>query len=114
MPCVFKPRSGTEETYTAKVLGVSLADEHNRTLLWYVDAPSDVAPSAPGLLQHSYALDAKAPADQIAALIGDANSDVVLRWMGDGKKASVGAPEKSPTGDFVILGVALKLKTTGG
>ena len=114
MLCVFTLRSGTEETYTGKVLGVSLAREHNRTLLWFVDAPSNAAPPAPGLLQQSYALDAKAPADQIAALIGDANSEVVLRWMGDGTKASVGASEKSPAADLVILGVELKLNSTAG
>jgi hypothetical protein len=97
MLCVFKLRSGTEETYTGKVRGVSLAREHNRTLLWFVDAPSNAAPPAAGLLQQSYALDA-----------------VVLRWMGDGTKASVGASEKSPAADLVILGVELKLNSTAG
>ena len=79
-----------------------------------MDAPYNAAPPAPGLLQQSYALDAKASADQIAALFGDANSEVVLRWMGDGKNASVGASEKSPGADLIILGVELKLNSTAG
>jgi hypothetical protein len=112
--CVFKLRSGAEETYTGKVLGVSLADVSNSTLLWLVDAPSGAAPPAPGILQQSYLPDAKETADQITALVGDVNSDVVLRWMGDGKKASAGAPERSPADDLVILRVELKLKSTAG
>jgi len=112
--CVFKLRSGAEETYTGKLLGVSLAAEYKGTLLWLVKAPSAATHPAPGLLQQSYASDAKAPAEQIPALIGDANSDIVLQSMGDGNKGNVGAPEKSPTGDFVILAVELKLKSTAG
>ena len=112
--CVFKLRGGTEETYTGKLLGVSLAAEYNGTLLWLVKTLTAATPPAPGLLQQSYASDAKAPADQNLALIGDANSDIVLQSMGDGRKGNVGAPEKPPAADFVILGVELKLKSTAG
>ena len=110
--CVFKLRSGVEETYTGNLLGVSLAPEHKGTLLWLVKIPSGTTPPAPGLLQQSYAPDAKAPADQIPALIGDANSDIVLQSMSD--KGNVGAAEKAPAADFVILRVELKLKSTAG
>jgi hypothetical protein len=66
------------------------------------------------LLQQSYAPDAKALADQIPALIGDANSDIVLQSMGDGNKENVGAPEKGPAGEVVIVRVELTLKSTAG
>jgi hypothetical protein len=112
--CVFKMRSGAEETYTGKLLGVNLTAEYKGTILWLVKAPSAATHPAPGLLQQSYASDAKTPAEQIPALIGDANSDIVLQSMGDGNKGDVGAPGKSPTGDFVILAVELKLKSTAG
>jgi hypothetical protein len=64
------------------------------------------------LLQQTYAPDAKAPADQIQAMIGEANSDVVLHSMADKNEGSTSASEKSPAGDFAILGVELKLKVT--
>jgi hypothetical protein len=110
--CVFKLTSGIEETYTGNLLGASLGAEYKGTLLWLVKIPSGTTPPAPGLLQQSYAPDAKAPTDQIAALIGDANSDIVLQSMGD--KGSVGAAEKAPAADFVIVRVELKLKSTAG
>jgi hypothetical protein len=112
--CVFKLRSGVEESYTGKLLGASLTAEYKGTLLWLVKIPSSTTPPAPGLLQQSYAPDAKAPADQIPAFIGDANSDIVLQSMGDRIKGNVGAPEKAPAADFVILRVELKLKSTAG
>jgi hypothetical protein len=112
--CVFKLRSGVEETYTGTLLGVSLAAEYKGTLLWLVKAPSAVTPVSPGLLQQSYAPDAKAPSDQNPALVGDANSEIVLQTMGDAKKGNVGAAEKQPAGDFVIVRVELMLKSTAG
>jgi hypothetical protein len=112
--CAFKLRSGVEETYTGKLLGASLAAEYKGTMLWLVKIPSGTTPPAPGLLQQRYAPDAKAPADQIPALIGDANADIVLQLMGDDNKGKVGAPEKAPVADFVILRVELKLKSTAG
>jgi hypothetical protein len=112
--CVFKLRSGTEETYAGTLQVVSLAAVYKGTLLWLVKIPSDPAAPAPGLLQQTYAPDAKAPADQIPALVGNANSDIVLQSMGDTNQGSVDAPEKSVAGDFAILGVELKLKSTAG
>jgi hypothetical protein len=112
--CVFKLRSGVEEIYTGKLLGVGLAAEYKGAHLWLVKAPSAATPPAPGLLQQSYAADAKAPANQTPALIGDANADIVLQSMGDGNKGNIGAPEKAPAGDFVILEVELKLRSTAG
>jgi hypothetical protein len=112
--CVFKLRNGAEETYTGTLLGVRFAAEYKSALLWLVKAPSTATPPAPGLLQQSYAPDAKAPAEQIPALIGDANSDIVLQFMRDDDKGNVAALEKTPAGDFAILGVELKLKSTAG
>ena len=112
--CVFKLRSGVEETYTGNLLRVSLAAEFEGTLLWLVKTPSGTMLPTPGLLQQSYAPDAKAPADQIPALIGDANSNIVLQSMGDRNKGNVGAAEKAPAADFVIVRVELKLKSTAG
>jgi len=112
--CVFKLRNGTNETYTGKLLGVLFAADYKNTLLWLVKAPSSTTPLPPGFLQQSYASDAKAPVDQNTALIGDANSDIVLLWMGDGKKRNVDAPEKPPAGDIMILGVELMLSSTAG
>jgi hypothetical protein len=110
--CVFKLRNGAEETYTGTLLGVRFAVEYKSALLWLVKTTSTATPPAPGLLQQSYAPDAKAPAEQIPALIGDANSDIVLQFMRDGNKGDIGTPEQSPAEDFVILGVELKLKST--
>jgi hypothetical protein len=50
--------------------------------------------------------------DTNPALIGDANSDIVLQSMSD--KGNAGAAEKGPAADFVILRVELKLKSTAG
>ena len=112
--CVFKQRSGAEETYTGKLLGVSAGAAYTGALLWLAKAPPVATPPAPGLLQQSYSSDAKAPADQIPALIGDANADIVLQSMGDSNKGNISTPEKRPAGDFVILEVELKLKSTPG
>jgi hypothetical protein len=112
--CVFKLRNGAEETYTGTLLGVRFAAEYKSALLWLVKVPSTATPPAPGLLQQSYAPDAKAPPEQIPALIGDANSDIVLQLMRDDNKANVGAPEETLAGDFAILGVELKLKSSAG
>src|SRR5262245_41822559 len=112
--CSFKLSSGAEETYTGKLLGVSLSAEHKGTLLWLVKTPSAATPLAPGLLQQSYAADAKAPVDQIPAMIGEANSDIVLESMVDQSEGGSGAPEKSPAGDLAIFGLELQLKSTAG
>jgi hypothetical protein len=34
--------------------------------------------------------------------------------MRDDNKANVGAPEETPVGDFAVLGVELKLKSSAG
>ena len=90
------------------------AAEYKSALLWLAKVQSAATAPAPGLLQQSYAPDAKAPAEQIPALIGDANSDIVLQLMRDDSNGDVGAPEKPAVGDFAILGVELKLKSTAG
>ena len=112
--CSFRLKSGAEETYTGKLRGVGVSGKYKRTLLWLVKAPPPVMPSPPGLLQQNYAADAKAPADEIPALIGEANSDIVLQSMSDKDEESTGLPERSKPGDFVVLGVGLKLRSAPG
>jgi hypothetical protein len=101
--CSFKLRSSAEETYTGRLLGVSVPAEHN-----------SATPPAPGLLQQRYVADAKAPADQIPDVIGEMNPDIVLQSMAERSGGRTRAPEKSPAGDFIILEVELKLKSTAG
>jgi len=112
--CSFRLKSGAEETYTGKLRGVGVSGEYKGTLLWLVRAPPTVMPSPPGLLQQSYAADAKAPADVIPALIGEVNSDIVLQSMADKDEERIGAPEKLNPGDFVVLGVGLRLRSASG
>ena len=112
--CVFKLRSGVEETYTGTLQVVSLVTQYDGTLLWLVKAPSVATPLVPGLLQQSYAPDAKAPADQNPVLVGDANSHIVLQTMGDSNKGNVGAAKNPAAGGFVIVRIELKLKSTAG
>jgi hypothetical protein len=112
--CGFRLKSGAEETYTGKLRGVGVSGKHKGTLLWLVKAPPTVIPSPPGLLQQSYAADAKAPADEIPALIGEVNSDIVLQSMSDKDEESTGPPEKSKLEDFVVLGVGLRLRSASG
>jgi len=112
--CSFRLKSGTEETYTGKLRGVGVSAEYKGTLLWLVNSLPTVMPSPPGLLQQSYAADPKAPADEIPALIGETNSDIVLQSMADKDEEGTGAPEKSKPRDFAVLGVALKLRSASG
>jgi Protein of unknown function (DUF992) len=112
--CSFRLKNGAEETYTGKLQGVGVSGEYKGTLLWLVRAPPTVLPSPPGLLQQSYAADAKAPADEIPALIGEVNSDIVLQSMADKDEESTDAPEKSKPGDFIVLGVRLNLRSASG
>jgi Protein of unknown function (DUF992) len=112
--CSFRLKSGAEETYTGELRGVGVSGKYKRTLLWLVKAPPTVMPSPPGLLQQRYAADAKAPADEIPALIGEVNSDIVLQSMADKDEERTGPPEKSKPGDFVVLEVGLKLRSAPG
>jgi hypothetical protein len=112
--CGFRLKSGAEETYSGKLRGVGLSDKYKGTLLWLVKAPPTLMPSPPGLLQQSYAADAKALADEIPALIGEVNSDIILQSMGDKDEESTVPPEATKPGDFVVLGVGLKLRSASG
>jgi len=111
MLCFFKLRSGTEETYSGKLLSVSLG-EHNETLLWLGKAPFTETAPAPGLLQKSYAPDARPPQDQASALVGEANAAIILQSMADNSEKGTSAPGKSPAGVFVILGLELTLHSS--
>lgn len=112
--CSFRLRSGAEETYSGKLLMVSLSSDHNGTLLWLVKAPFAETMPAPGLLQQSYVPDAKPAAEQIPALIGEGKVEIVLQSMADNNERGTGAPGKSQAGDFAILGLELKLQSTAG
>lgn len=109
----FRLKSGAEETDSGKLRGVGVSSEYKRTLLWLVKAPPNVltSPLPLGLLQQSYVADATAPADEIPTLIGEVNSAIVLRSMADKDEESTRAREKSTSGDFVVLGVRLKLRS---
>jgi uncharacterized protein DUF992 len=111
--CTFKPKSGADETYAAKVQGVSISADQKGALIWVVKSASGGA-AEPGLLQQTYAIDPTKPADQNPPMIGEANSDIVLHSMADNSEGSASTTEKpAPTG-FVILSVELKLKSTSG
>jgi hypothetical protein len=111
--CIFKLKSGAEETYAGKVEGVSITADRPGALLWLVKWTSAAAVE-PGLLQQSYAADPAKPADQKPPLIGEANADVVLHFMADKREGSASAPEKPPPTGYVVRGVELELKSTSG
>jgi hypothetical protein len=111
MLCFFKLRSGAEETYSGKLLSVSLG-EQNETLLWLVKAPFTETAPAPGLLQQSYEPDAKSPQDQAHTLVGEANAAIILQSMADNSEKGTSAPGKSPAGDLAILRLELTLHSS--
>jgi hypothetical protein len=110
--CTFKPKKGAEETYAGTFEGVSISADRTRTVIWVVKTVSGVATLGPGVLEQSYATDPAKATDQMASLIGETNSAIALHSMSDKSEGSASAPTKpAPTG-FVILGVALKLKSS--
>jgi hypothetical protein len=106
--CRFQPEIGAEETYTGKVQGVSISADQQGTLIWAVKRATKAAVE-PGMLQQSYAIDSKQPADQRPPLMGDANTDIVLHSLADKNEGST-SEKRAPTG-FVILNLELKLKS---
>jgi hypothetical protein len=111
--CIFKPKSGAEETYAAKVQGVSISTDPKAALIWVVKSATG-AKVEPGLLQQSFTSDPKTPADQKPPMIGEPNADIALHSMSDKNEGSASATQKpAPTG-FVILSVELKLKSASG
>jgi hypothetical protein len=54
--CTFKPRNGAEETYAAKVQGMSLSADQKAALIWVVKSATG-AKVGPGLLQQSFTSD---------------------------------------------------------
>lgn len=111
--CTFKPKSGPEETYAAKVQGVSISSERKSALIWVVKSTTGAA-IEPGLLEQSFATDPKKPADQKPPMVGEPNTDIALHSMADKNEGSASAAQKpAPTG-FVILSIELKLKTASG
>jgi Protein of unknown function (DUF992) len=110
--CTFKPKKGSEETYAAIFEGVSISTDRTRTVIWVVKTVAGAATLGPGVLEQSYATDSAKATDQMAPLIGETNSAIALHSMSDRSEGSASAPTKpGPTG-FVILGVALKLKSS--
>jgi hypothetical protein len=108
--CTFKPKQGSEETYDGTVEGMSLSADARTTMIWVVKTDT-VVPSAPGLLQQSYAVDRNALADQ-GPMIGETNSRISLQSMTDKREGAASATQK-PTG-YVIIGLKLKLRSAAG
>ena len=111
--CTFKPKSGAEETYAAKVQGVSISADQKAALIWVVKSATG-ATIEPGLLQQSFMSDPKKPADQKPPMIGEPNTDIVLHSMSDKIEGSASATQKSPPTGFVILSIELQLKSASG
>ena len=111
--CTFKPKKGAEESYAGTVQGVSLSPDKRMTAIWMVKADS-VMPLTPGLLQQSYSVDRGTPADQLAPMIGETNSRIVLQSMADKQEGSASETRKLPPSGYVITGLQLTLKATSG
>ena len=107
--CIFKPRSGPEETYVGAIQGVGPSPDNDDTAIWIVMGIPQIL--SPGLLQQSYAADPATPVDQVPRLVGEANSSIVLCSMTDKDASSTGAPQKSRPSVFVIVALDLKLKS---
>ena len=103
----------TEETYAAKVQGVSISANQKAALIWVVKS-STGATVKPGLLQQICATDPKNPADQKPPMIGEVNTDNTLHSMPDRNEGSASATQKPEPTDFVILSVEFKLKSALG
>ena len=108
--CIFKPKKGTEESYDGTVQGVSLSPDKRTTAIWIVKTDT-LMPSVPGLLQQGYALDRGTSADQLAPLIGETNSRIILQSMTDKQEGSASASQKPPPTGYVIIGIQLTLKS---
>jgi hypothetical protein len=111
--CIFQPKQGMEETYSAKVQGVSFLTDAKASLMWVVKSAVGSKIEL-GLLEQSFASDRKTPADQRPPLIGEPNAAIALHSMADKSEGSASAPQKpAPTG-FVVLNVELKLRSASG
>jgi hypothetical protein len=111
--CTFKPKGGTEETYAAKVQGVSFSTDSKAALIWVVKAAVGLK-IEPGLLEQSFTSDRKTPADLKPPLVGEPNAVIVLHSMADKSEGSVSAAQKpAPTG-FVVQSVELTLRSASG
>jgi hypothetical protein len=111
--CTFKPTKGTEEVYTGTVQGVALSPDQKLTVIWRVKANATTS-LVPGMLQQRYAVDNATPADQLAPLIGEINSDIVLQSLTDKQIGSASAAEKPLPSGYVIIGLQLTLKSAAG
>ena len=111
--CIFKPKSGSEETYVGIIQGVIISADKKPTVIWRVK--SDVATSVvPGMLQQSYAIDNATPADQLPPMIGESNSRIVLQSLTDKQEGSASAAQKPAPSGYVIIGLQLKLRSAAG
>ena len=91
--CTFKPKNGSEETYVGTVQGVAISADKKSTLIWRVKADPDTS-ILPGVLQQSYAIDNATPADQLAPMVGEDNSRIVLQSLADKQEGSASAAQK--------------------
>jgi hypothetical protein len=111
--CTFQAKSGAEETYIGRFEGVGTATDRNSAFMWIVKSAS-LERTQPGLLEQSYATDRAKPVDEKSPIVGEGNSDIRLLTMADEREGSASAGEKTPPKGFVVIGVALKLKSTSG
>ena len=111
--CSFKPKNGTEETYAAKVQGVSFSVDPKAALVWVVKAAVG-SKIEPGLLEQSFTSDRTTPTDQRPPLVGEPKATIALHSLADKSEGSASAAQKpAPTG-FVVLSVALTLRSASG
>ena len=111
--CAFTPKMGAEESYEAKVQGISVSQDEKGALIWVVRSTSGSA-ADPGQLQQLFMADSTVRADQDPPLIGRINADIALHSLSDKTEGSATTPERPrPTG-FVIRSIELTLKSTSG
>jgi uncharacterized protein DUF992 len=111
--CTFKPTKGTEEVYAGTIQGVALSPDQRLTVIWRVKASATTS-LVPGILQQRYAVDNATPADQLAPMIGESNSDIVLQSLTDKQIGSASTAQKPLPSGYVIIGLQLMLKSAAG
>lgn len=109
--CTFRPRSGADETYAAKIQGVGISADQKKTLIWVVQNVFAKIGGA-GMLEQSYAADPQKALEQEQPMIGEVNPDIVLHSMTDEREGSASAPEKARPRGFLIRSLELTLKST--
>jgi Protein of unknown function (DUF992) len=112
--CTFKPGSGPEEIYEARIEGVSLTPSDGaKTVIWVVKGQPGTTVE-PGLLEQLYEGARDSREDSMIVVFGAANAQLALHHMADKPEGYASAPQKPrPTG-FVIQRIELRLKAAAG